>query len=191
MMRLEEADVLTDFDRTMVREQTPYIEAILYLAHNPNFKKISGLFKKFIKYKQKKDARYFYSFFEGCPVEVLDRTLEFIHPNEDWERLVEREGIEKVGIVSRNSVRIISEYVEQFHPKYISPELIVANIPEIKDGIYTGKVDLQVELRNLARVIKKKPYICGKEERKALEDAGMYCKSTKGEVYICEDTRLF
>jgi hypothetical protein len=188
---IKEMDILTDFDKGMVREQTPCIEALVYLAYRHNLKKVGELIFDYVQYKQKRDARSFYSFFKGCPVEVLDNTLNWIHPNEEWEELVKKEGIKSIGVVSRNSQRIILGHLNKRTNNGQDIRLVAANIPEINNGTYTGNVELIVELKGLAKLIGKRSYICGKEEKIALEMAGLHPLKASKNLYICESRRLF
>lgn len=189
---IEDSDILTDFDGTMIKEESEYMEILAYFlknSHHATF--LKDVIKEYIDYKKTQDVSQFYSLFKGCPVEILDNIVKHVHQDEEWNELIEKIGVKKVGIISRNNGRVISKYLDRLNFPYAEINLVAANNPEIKDGIYTGKVEMIVDNKNLADFIGKKEYICKAEEKRIIEKSGIDCKRLKGGLYICKKRKLF
>jgi hypothetical protein len=192
--KIKEVNVLTDFDETMIENQSHYTQIYIYLK-TKNFYAIhfgSKLLWRLIKYKKTGDLSFFYSIFEGCPVEVLDKTVKKLKQNEEWNNLIEKLKPEKIGIVSRNNQRIILNYLTNLKEKPAEIIITAANVPETKDGFYTGRVKLNVKNENLIDFVKKKEYICSEEEKKILENYEdiNFEKVTSG-LYIFYKPKIF
>lgn len=192
--KIEDADILTDFDGTMIREESQYLEILAYFLfrdHN-HIKFVKEVAKEYLDYKRTKNVSGFYSLFKGCPVEVLDKVARKLSQKEEWDELIEKEKPEKVGVLSRNNWRIISEYLSQLNYPSSKINIAVANIPEIENGIYTGKSKISVGNENLAFLIGKKEYICKEEEKRIIEKSDDFnCKRLKGGLYICKKRKIF
>lgn len=189
---IKDTDILSDFDGTMVKGGTQYKEILFYfLSHECPFKFFKEITRTYSQYKKSKNPIEFYKLFEGCPVEILDKIAESIQQNHEWNKLISKLKPKQVGIISRNSERLISRYLDL--NRYLSPQtrLIMANIPEVKNNTYTGNADILVDFNTLIKITNKKPYICGREEKKALEKMGIYAKRASNGLYICERTKFF
>ena len=146
------------------------------------------LIKGFYCYNVTKDVGIFYSLLKGCPVEVLNEIVNKFHKNKGWDLLIEELGHPKVGIVSRNHLKIITDYLDKFEqPTEI--DVIAANMPETKNGIYTGKVKIIVDNKNLESFVRKKDYIC-REERK-LFNYEFTSKKVGHGLWICSKRKIF
>jgi hypothetical protein len=191
--KIEDADILTDFDGTMIREESQYLEILAYFLFrgHSHIKFVKEVAKEYLDYKRTKNVSGFYSLFKGCPVEVLDKVARKLSQNEEWDELIEKEKPEKIGVLSRNNWRIISEYLNRLNYPSGKINIAAANIPEIENGIYTGKSKISVNNANLASLIGKKEYICREEEKRIVEKSGINCKRLKGGLYICKKRRLF
>ncbi|VVB83279.1 Uncharacterised protein [uncultured archaeon] len=190
--KIEDADILTDFDGTMIREESQYLEILAYFLfkdHN-HIKFVKEVAKEYLDYKKNKDVSGFYSLFKGCPVKVLDKVVKRLSQNEEWDELIKKEKPGNVGVLSRNNWRIISGYLNQLNYPSGKITIAAANIPEIENGIYTGKSKISVSNENLAFLIGKKEYICKEEERKII-GGDFNCKRLKGGIYICKKKRIF
>ncbi len=190
--KIGEAEILSDFDKTEISEESAYSEVFAYLRNRPDISLLKNIISTYVRYKRTGDVKDFYSLFHGCPVEVLDQIALKLHQRQEWEELMQKERIKKVGIVSRNNKRIIQKFIE--NPKHPGLELsiVAANIPEIKDGIYTGKVEVIVNNENLSTFISDKGYICRNEERRIVEkDEGIRSESKRNGFYICWRKKIF
>ena len=191
------ADISTDFDETMIKEKSPYKIAVASfryaLEQSCATKFLKNLIKNYARYRITRDVSAFYSLLEGCPVTILNKCAEKLHPNEKWIKLIEELKPEKVGIVSRNSHELISMCLKKLEMKLPFPiEIVAANEPEIIDGVYTGRVNLKVDNgKGLADRVKEKEYICGQEEKSNLEKMGFHCLKAKPGLYICSNHRIF
>ncbi len=191
--KIEDMDMLTDFDGTMIIERSPYIQTfnyISYLWEQHSYKNLRKVIIKILRYEISKDIRNFFYLFEECPIEVIDKSTDKLRQNDEWLNVIERLKPEKIGIVSRNNRGFIKRYLDT---KELSDKvkIIVANVPEIKNGIYTGNVKLYVNNGNIRDIIGKKEYICGKEEMKILKNFEMFSKNLKRGLYICSKKRIF
>ena len=188
--RIAEVDLLTDFDGTMIREESEYMEILAYFLRNPHHARfLKEVAKEYVDYKKTKEVAGFFSLFRGCPIEVLDSLVGKIHQNEEWNEAVEKLGTENIGVLSRNNERIISKYIEQLNLPYTKVILAAANRPEIREGVYTGGAQIIVNNQTLASCIGEKEYICGEEEKRIIEREDMDCKKLKGRLYICKKRR--
>jgi len=177
----------------MIKEQSPYLQLYSYYSSLENFHKRVNFTKKVIQgfyyYNITEDGSIFYSLLKGCPVEVIDDVINKCHQNKKWDLLIEKLGQPRVGIISRNNVKIITDYLDKFEqPTEI--DIISANIPEIKNGIYTGKVKIIVGNKDLENFVRKKDYIC-KEERKFLDDTEFTSKKMGYGLWICSKKKTF
>ena len=171
--------VLTDFDKTMIIEESILKCIKACFSESPNQLKFAReLIRNYREYKKNSDIQEVYKLFGGCPVNVLEQITTSLHINDEWYNLIERLGLKEITIVSRNIESLISKYVrEQSLP--VRVESIIANNPEIENGVYTGRVISKVNNANLASLVKGEIYICGEEEKRILEKAGLYPKSVK------------
>lgn len=192
--KIKEVDILTDFDRTMIKEQSAYIQINAYRSYLHGYKKI-GFIMTSIKghnnYKKTGDVSFFYSLFEGCPVKVIDQSTERLRQKDEWLEFIDRLNPEKIGIVSQNNKRFIEKYLNKIKLPY---EIKVerANIPEIKNGIYTGNAKVYVNNRSLINFIEGKDYICGKYEKKILENhRNLNFEKVASGLYICYKRKVF
>jgi phosphoserine phosphatase len=192
--RIENVDLLTDLDGTMIREESQYMEvlALMFQNYQRPFSFTKELIKGYKDYKKNDDLNGFYSLFKNCPVEVLDEITKGFTLNPKWDKSIQELKPNNIGVVSRNSTRIISKYLEQLNYPISNIGLTAANIPEIKNGIYTGNVEIVVNNRNLADFINKKPYICGKEEKRIVEKSeGIQSERLKSGLYLCRRKKIF
>jgi hypothetical protein len=192
---IQKVDFLTDFDRCMIKEESPYKQVFAYFLYLHGFTRMNFLkesIKKYKDYKESGNVSIFYSLFAGCPVEVLDKTVEKYNQNKKWNSLVENL---KIGIVSRNSSRIISKYLnlnsEKFKEQNSEINIVAANKPEIEDNVCTGNVELIVNNSDLVDYVKEKDYICGDDEKKILDDSGIHSMKLGNGLYICSKQKIF
>jgi len=190
---IEEVDILSDFDGTMVKGGIPYKGILIYLLlQECPFNFFKEITKNYSEYKKTQNPKEFYKLFKGCPVEILDHIAESMHQNEEWNKLILNLNPQKVGVISRNSKRLISKYLELNDNLPASIKLIIANEPEIDNGKYTGEANIFVSPINLNRLTRTKPYICGKEEKRILEKQDIYIKRTSNSgLYICERNKSY
>lgn len=182
-------DILTDFDEVMIKEQSMYMQlhayfSFLSLRGKCNF---SGkLIKAYKNYKRTRDVSCVYSLFAGCPVEIIEEIVPRIKQNSRWSNLIQKLNVKRVGIISRNSVRIISKYLNFAKESFrdIDLRIVVTNEPEIERGIYTGRVKLFVNNDNLKDFVYDKGYICGKDEKRILESQGFAQPSFENGLFI-------
>lgn len=193
--KIEKVDFLTDFDRCMIKEESPSKQVFAYFLYlhgciRMNFIKES--IEKYRDYKKNGDVRIFYSLFSGCPVEIIDKTVDRYKQNRKWNRLVEKL---KIGIVSRNSYGIISKYLnlnsKKLKEQNSEINIVAANNPEIKNNVYTGNVELIVNNCDLVSYVKEKDYICGDDEKKILENSGIHFMKMGNGLYICSKKKVF
>ena len=191
--KIEEVDVLTDFDGTMIKEQSQYIEILAYFffRNQKHIRFAKEVAKEYVDYKRNSNIQGFYSLFRGCPVEILDKIVKRLYQDGAWNELVEKLKPKKIGVVSRNNNRIISEYIQQLNYPLTKVNLVAANNPEIKNGVYTGEAQIVIDNNNLAEFIGKKEYICREEEKRIVEKSGIDCKRLKGGLYICKRGKIF
>jgi len=190
--RIEDVDILTDFDETIIKENSYYLQYFAYLSYliyNLKLGKFAENLLKSIKIRNefKKDENFFalYSIFEGCPVEVLDKTVKRLNQNEEWENLIEKLNLEKIGVVSRNNYRIIHNYLKNLKEKQTKINIVAANILKIKENFYTGEVKINVNNKNLIDFVKKKEYVCGEDEKRILENYnGLNFEKMKFGLYV-------
>jgi len=186
--KLEDVDIISDFDKTMIKEESPYIQIInsLKCTENNFFGSTKKVITAYLKYNHTKDLSFFYSIFRGCPREIIEDTSNKLKQNEEWEKLIEKINPSRVGIVSRNNHDIISKYLEKIKGNgFPDIEIIAANKPETEEGFYTGNVELVVDNKNLIDFIKKKDYICGSNEKRILDNLDLYFKKAGEGLYIC------
>jgi len=191
--KIRKSDILTDFDRVMIKEQSHYMQLYSYYSSLKGFYERVNFTKKLIKgfycYNITKDVGIFYSLLKGCPVEVLNKIASKFHRNRGWDLLIEELEHPKVGIISRNHLKVITDYLDKFEqPTKIN--IIAANIPEIKNNIYTGRVKINVNNKNLENFVRKKDYICG-EERKLLNNFEFTSKKVGHRLWICSKRKIF
>jgi hypothetical protein len=170
----------SDFDGTMIEKESIPLEVLAYLSWKPQnkFSFALEIFKEYEAYKRTEDIEKVYSLFKGCPIEILENITPKIYLNDKWIKLVERLGLQEMTVVSRNIESVIAKFVrEQSLPVKIKS--IIANNPEIENGVYTGRIIPKVNNVNLAGLVKKGIYICGEEEKRILEKAGLYPKKVK------------
>jgi hypothetical protein len=191
--KIKDVDILTDFDGTMIKEESQYVEVLAYFfsKHNNRLEFAKEMFNMYKNYKKNGEVCNFYSLLKGCSVEVLDRITGWISQNEKWNKLIEFLKPQKIGIVSRNNKKIISKYLDELNYQSAEISLVAANNPEINEDFYTGKVEIIVNNKNLIDFIGKKEYICDVEEKDILEKLGAYPKKIKGGLYICEGRKIF
>lgn len=191
--RIEDVDVLTDFDGTMIKEQSQYLEVLAYFffRNQKHIRFAKEVAKEYVDYKKNSNIRGFYSLFKGCPVETLDKIVKRLDQDEAWNELVEKLKPKKIGVISRNNNRIISEYIQQLNYPSSRISITAANIPEIKNGVYTGEAEIIIDNNNLADFIGKREYICREEEKRIVEKSGIDCKRLKGGLYICKRGKIF
>ena len=191
--KIEDVDILTDFDGTMIKEESQYMEVVAYFFCKPHehIKFTKEVLSAYQDYKKNDNVQAFYSLFKGCPVEVLDKVTQWISQNKKWNKLIESLHPKKVGIVSRNNQRLILKYLNRldYQPSQIS--LIAANIPEISGESYTGNTEIIVDNKNLIDFIRKRDFICDFEEKDILEKLGVYPKKINSGLYICERRKIF
>ncbi len=191
--RIKNVDILTDFDKTLIKEQTPYLEVLSYYSFLQGFgKKLNfagKLIKKYLEYKIGRHVSSFYSLFKGCPVEVCEKVTDRFHDNQWWESVIEDFGNPKVGIVSRNNFKIISSFLQN-SSNHENVNLVSANIPEIEKGVYTGNVEVLVDSNNLKDFVSEKDYICGRDEKKFLGE-GIASKKLGHGLWICAKRKCF
>ena len=191
--KIEDVDVLTDFDGTMIKEQSQYLEVLAYFffRNQKHIQFAKEVIKEYVDYKRNSNVQGFYSLFRGCPVEILDKIVKRLYQDEAWNGLVENLKPKKIGVISRNNKRIISEYLKQLNYPSTKINLVAANNPEIKDGVYTGEAQIIIDNNNLAEFIGKREYICREEEKRIVEKSGIDCKRFKGGLYICKRRKIF
>ena len=191
--KIENVDVLTDFDGTMIKEQSQYLEVLAYFfsRNQKHIRFAKEVAKEYVAYKRDNNIKGFYSLFKGCPVEILDNITAKLYQDEEWDELIEKEKPKKIGVISRNNNRIILKYLQQLD--YPSTEIVLtaANIPDIKNEIYTGEAEIVIDNNNLADFIREREYICREEEKRIVEKSGIDCKRLKGGLYICKRRRIF
>ncbi len=189
---VKEVDILTDFDGTMIKEESEYLAILAYFFRNSHrVKFLKDVAKEYVDYKKTKNVERYFSLFEGCPIETIDNLVRHLHQNEEWNEAIQKLGIREVGIVSRNNQRIISRYLEGLNLSYVETSLVAANNPESRNGVYTGRAKINVSNENLANIIGKKEYLCREEEKRIIEKSGIDCKRLKGGLYICKKRKLF
>jgi phosphoserine phosphatase len=192
--RIKEVDILTDFDGTMIKNESQYLQVYAYLVYsigNNHSNLIKKVMKGHINYKKNKDVSVFYSVLKGCPTDILDNIVSRCKQNEKWNTLLTKLNPKKVGIVSRNNGRFILKYLDMQKNQSWEINITAANKPEIENDIYTGEVEVIVNNNNLIDFIRKKDYICGKDEIKILEKFGVYSKKTDTGLYICSNKKIF
>jgi len=191
--KIEDVDILTDFDGTMIREESQYVEVLTYFFHKSNkIGFVKEVLKEYQNCKKKEDIKGFYSLFKGCPVETLDRLVKVINQNKKWDNLIESLKPKKIGIISRNSERFISKYLDELDYRPAEISLVAANIPEIAEEVYTGKVEMIVDNKNLIDFIGKKEYICDEEEREIIEKSeNIRSERLKNGLYLCSRKKIF
>ena len=192
--KIREVDILTDFDGTMIKEESQYLQIYAYLLYsigNNCLDLIKNVAKGFKDYKKNKDVSIFYSVLKGCPINVLDNVVFRCKQNEKWSKLLTKLNPQKVGIVSRNNNRFILKYLDLQQNQSWTMNITAANKPEIENEIYTGKSKIIVNNNNLIDFVRKKDYICGKDEIKILEKFGVYPKKTDTGLYICSKEKIF
>ena len=150
--KIEDVDVLTDFDGTMIKEQSQYLEILAYFffRNQKHIRFAKEVAKEYVDYKRNSNIKGFYSLFRGCPVEILDKIIKRLYQDEAWNELVEKLKPKKIGVISRNNNRIISEYIQQLNYPLTKVNLVAANNPEIKNGVYTGEAQIVIDNNNLA-----------------------------------------
>ena len=196
--RIKSVDVLSDFDKTMIRKESAYRELFAYFSHLPCDKRV-GLLRKLIKNFhdcRKRDLVFFYSLFRGCPVEVIDKTVDKNRQNKNWDELIDKENFKEIGIVSQNNQGIILEYLnlKKSEEQHVKVKMVAANEPEIVDGIYTGKVTLNVTRNNLIDFVREKDFIHGIYEKRILEsfgDSGIHIIDVGYGLYIATKQKYF
>jgi hypothetical protein len=192
--KVREVDILTDFDGTMIKEESQYLQVYAYLLYslgNNCSDLIKKVFRGYRDYKKNKDVSVFYSVLKGCPVNILDDIVFKCKKNEKWEKLLVKLKPQKIGIVSRNNNKFILKYLDTQKNQSWTINITAANKPEIKDEIYTSKVEIIVDDSNLIDFVREKDYICGKDEIKILENFGVYPKKTDTGLYICSKEKIF
>ena len=151
--------------------------------------------KKYKDYKESGNVSIFYSLFAGCPVEVLDKTVEKYNQNKYWDELIDKENFRKIGIISRNNYRIILKYLnlnsEKFKEQNSEINIVATNKPEIENNVYIGNVKLIVNNSDLVDYVKEKDYICSSDEKKILENSGIHSIKIGNGLYICRKRRYF
>ena len=187
--RINSVDVLTDFDEVMIKNQSIYMElhaywSFLSLKEKWSFSK--KLIEAYKDYKRTGDVSSVYFLFEGCPVEVIDEIVPNIKQNPKWSDLIHKLNVKKVGIVSRNSTRIISQYLNFTKESFtdIDLQIIAANEPEIERGNYTGSINLFVSDDNLKDFVYDKCYICGADEKRILELEGFVQPFSENGLFV-------
>ena len=137
-------------------------------------------------YKRTGDVSFVYSLFEGCPVEIKEGIVPRLKQNSKWSNLIHKLNVKSVGVISRNSFRFVSKYLNFVKDSFAGMDLriIAANEPEIESGIYTGKVKLFVNNDNLKDFVYGKCYICGKDEKRILESQGFAQQSSENGLFI-------
>ena len=196
--RIKNVDVLSDFDKTMIRKESAYRELFAYFSYLPCDKRV-GLLRRLVKNFQnckKRDLVFFYSLFKGCPIEVIDKTVDRNRQNENWDELIDKENFGEIGTVSQNNYRIISGYLnlKKSEEQHIKVKMVAANEPEIVDGIYTGKVTLNVTKNNLIDFVREKDFIHGVYEKRILEsfeDSGIHIINVGYGLYIATKQKYF
>jgi hypothetical protein len=193
--KIRNLEVLTDLDGTMIDEESQYLEAFyistFHLKHQP-FSFLGKGIRACIDYVAKNDLSSFYSLFQGCPTEFLDRVQRLIHIKKEWSDSIQKKGFQKIGILSRNNERLIQGFLEQ--PTYNGPkiDLIIANRPKIINEVYNGEVEILVDNKNLADYINGIRYICGKEEKGIVtKSKGMHSERLKNGLYLCYRKKIF
>ncbi|MCK5043872.1 hypothetical protein KAR52_02635 [Candidatus Pacearchaeota archaeon] len=192
--RINEVDILTDFDGTMIKEESQYLQIYAYLSYsmgNNCLNLIKKVAKGYKDYKKNKDVSVFYSVLKGCPTNVLDDVVFRCKQNEKWNRLLAELKPQKVGVVSRNNNKFILKYLDLQKNQSWKINIIAANKPEIENEIYTGKAEIIVNNNNLIEFVRKKDYICGRDEIKILENFGIHYKKTNTGLYICSKNKIF
>lgn len=188
--KIKEVDILTDFDGTMIKEESTLLQAYSYFFNSKNkLHFMKDIFEDYRNYKKSGDVSFFYALFKGCPVNIIDNVVNKCHQSRNWNKLIEKLRPQKIGIVSRNRQGFIIKYLDNFNRAEIN--ITAANKPEIENGIYTGKVEIIVNNNNLIDFVKEKDYICGKDEIKILEKFGIYPKKTDTGLYICSKEKIF
>jgi hypothetical protein len=193
--KIKNVDLLTDFDGTMIKEESEYIELLMlfFTQHKNHFNFLKDLFIEYCDYRKTKDVRGFYALFKYCPVKTFDKIANLVTINNQWKKSIEEELKPKeVGILSRNNQRIISGCLENFNYPNAKISLVAANNPKVENGFYTGEVDVSVDNYNLADFMDGKGYICGDEEKRILEKSeGIHCERLKSGLYICRRKKIF
>ncbi|MEK6827640.1 MAG: haloacid dehalogenase-like hydrolase, partial [Nanoarchaeota archaeon] len=175
-----EIELRSDFDGTMIEKESIPLEVLAYFFWKPKnkFSFALEIIKEYEIYKKTGNIEKVYSLFRGCPVEILENITPKLYLNDRWIKLVERLGLQEMALVSRNIKSFITKFVrEQSLPVKIGS--IIANSPEIENGVYTGRVIPRVSNANLANLVKKGIYICGEDEKRILERAGLHPKKVK------------
>lgn len=179
--KMKEVDILTDFDGTMIKEDSVSMQIYTYFFYKKD--NHIGFIKNILKGYINKDIHCFYSLFNGCPIEIIDNIVKKFHQNERWEKLIEELKPKRIGTISRNNKRIILKHLDNLQDKNIN--LIAANKPEINNNLYTGKAEVIVDNKRLIDLIKGKEYICAREERNILKEFGVYSTKLDKNLYIC------
>jgi hypothetical protein len=187
--RINSVDILTDFDEVMIREQSIYMQLHSYFSFLPLKEKwgfSKNLIEAYKNYKRTEDVSLVYSLFAGCFVEVIDEIVPSLKQNLKWSDLINKLNVKKVGIISRNSTRIISKYLDFAKEFFVDMDvrIIAANELEIENGIYTGRAKLLVNNDNLKDFVYDKGYICGKDEKRILESQGFSQPFSENDLFI-------
>lgn len=191
---IKKVDILTDFDKTMINEQSFYKQILAYFSYLRGLDRLSFLGKLMKNYEKcrTKDVRFFYFMLKECQVKLLDEIVSGYTNNERWDELVDKLGMRSIGIVSRSNQRLISKYLNLKIGENNNIVIVAANKPEIKDDVYTGNVELVVNNDNLIDFVEEKAYICGKDEKKILERRfGIYFLNMKHGLYISTKQKIF
>lgn len=188
---IEKVDVLTDFDETMILENSPCNQLLTYFLYLKGSNRIN-LIKRFIeKYPdyRKDKLLTFYSLLAGCPIELLENSVCNYNQNIRWNVFV---GNSNIGIVSRNNSKLIMEYLKGINKDFpINAKVVAANMPEIENGSYTGRVELIVDNHNLVDYVRQKEYICGNAEKNILAGYGLYFLKIGKGLYSCTNRKIF
>jgi len=186
---IKKFQVVVDFDQVFIKEQTIYYEYLAYFLFLSRDKKLDFLKEaivSYFSYKKNKDISLVYSPFGGCPVEVLDNVIYLLHANKNFINLIDSFGINSFEILSRNNKRIISKYLNLIKSSFddLTIGIYEANEPEIKKGIYTGKVNVLVNNNNLEELISNKIYICGRNEKRILSLQGLCPSYSEKNLFV-------
>lgn len=192
--KIKEVDILTDFDKTMIKEQSAYVQIfsyINYLFKQHSYRDLKNVGIEILHYGISKDIKNFFSLFKGCPIEVIDKSTNELRQKDEWFNFIDGLNPEKIGIVSQNNKRFIEKYLNKIKLPY-KIKVKRANIPEIKNGIYTGNAKIYVNNNNLVNFVKGKDYICGRYEKKILENHGdLNFEKVASGLYICYKRKVF
>ena len=162
-------DAFSDFDKTIITQNTPVILVIKNLTNllkEKEFKRAVSLGLKAVyswfKCKHYDDARYFYETLEGCK-DLREHISSEVTLRKEWPELVKARGYKNIGIVTQNDSGFAKMSIKQLKNKNeldgITLSLYMANEIEVKDGRFTSNYEIKFRDGDLRKILSGTPFI--------------------------------